>query len=296
MAIFNSFLYVYQRVIYSNLISISPPLSAPLWEARYRPSQRQWRCLKAVQNWESPPFFFLVALEKREENPSIPPSELPEVCHRCHPNQSNLYECNGENGVCRVCSSIPEWESTYMCIHIYHYKSLPMDWWPSPNTTQYGPICHSAPYSVFGLWRSPSIAPKMALLEIPCQKSSTVSLVSIHSILCILCVYIYIYMITRLLQQRPDGSAEILLELAFSPFPVQVDVSSSKPPCGWKTASNHLLIGPTARLLLVDSHGFTSEWSVKTIVIIMIIIIIIVVIKNYNDNHNHNSNNKKLVR
>ena len=193
MAIFNSFLYVYQRVIYSNLISISPPLSAPLWEARYRPSQRQWRCLKAVQNWESPPFFFLVALEKREENPSIPPSELPEVCHRCHPNQSNLYECNGENGVCRVCSSIPEWESTYMCIHIYHYKSLPMDWWPSPNTTQYGPICHSAPYSVFGLWRSPSIAPKMALLEIPCQKSSTVSLVSIHSILCILCVYIYIY-------------------------------------------------------------------------------------------------------
>ena len=111
------------------------------------------------------------------------------------------------------------------------------------------------------------------------------------------------------MQQRPDGSAKILLELAFSPFPVQVDVSSSKPPCGWKTASNHLLIGPTARLLLVDSHGFTSEWSVKTIVIIMIIIIIIVIIKNimiiiiiiviiknYNDNHNHNSNNKKLVR
>ena len=75
---------------------------------------------------------------------------------------------------------------TYTYTYIYHYKSLPMDWWPSPNTTQYGPICHSAAYSVFGLWRSPSIAPKMALLEIPCQKSSTVSLVSIHSILCIL--------------------------------------------------------------------------------------------------------------
>ena len=102
----------------------------------------------------------------------------------------------------------------------------------------------------------------------------------VYIVYCVYCKYIYIYyIITRLLQQRPDGSAKILLELAFSPFPVQVDVSSSKPPCGWKTASNHLLIGPTARLLLVDSHGFTSEWSVKTIVIIMIIIIIIVIIK-----------------
>ena len=118
MAIFNSFLYVYQRVIYSNLISISPPLSAPLWEARYRPSQRQWRCLKAVQNWESPPFF---SSWRWKNGKKIPASRHPNyqrsviVAIQTNPTSTNATGKTGYVGYAHPSQN----GNLHICVYIY---------------------------------------------------------------------------------------------------------------------------------------------------------------------------------